>query len=279
MKILNFALPALAVLFSTSVIAQGNEGQVVYEQKVNMHKRLPPEADQMRAMIPEFQTRKSVLLYTPTASLFKNLPEEQNEMPEATSSDGNRRMVFRMAAAGDAETYRDYEQERMVESRELGPKKYLIEDSLRPVKWKLSQGETMTILGKVCYKATATVEGMGGGGFRMMRTQGGNTTGDTTRRTRQPEPMEVVAWYTPDVESSAGPENYFGLPGLILKVDVDNGFMTYNALSLETQNKQTVKAPTSGKKITRDEFRKLAMQEFGGRPGGPGPNRQIIINQ
>jgi GLPGLI family protein len=89
--------------------------------------------------------------------------------------------------------------------------------------------------------------------------------------------MEVVAWYTDQIETPAGPEGYFGLPGLILLINMDNETMTYKAMSLEPLGKATVKAPTSGKKITREEYRKLMEEQFQGmRMGGPGGGGMMI---
>jgi GLPGLI family protein len=275
----------IALLSGVSLAkAQQKEGRVVYERKTNMHKRLPPEAEQMKAMIPEFQVNKSELLFTANQSLFKALPEEQDQMP-ATGNESGPRFVMRMGSGGpNDETFRNYETEQIVESRELGPKKYLIEDTLRTLKWKLEQ-DTMTINGKLCYKATTTVQSnMGGGRRMMMSSNGSEVKRDTVRSQTPPTPQQnpVVAWYCPEVETQAGPENFFGLPGLIMKVDVDNGFMVMTALSIEPMNKQVVKAPTSGKKITREEYRKMMEQQFQGmRPpgGGQGGNRMMIIQQ
>ena len=36
--------------------AQVKEGKIIYERKTNMHKRLPPENENMKSMIPEFST-------------------------------------------------------------------------------------------------------------------------------------------------------------------------------------------------------------------------------
>lgn len=280
MTILALAVATLPLLSQ----AQTTQGRVVYERKVNMHKRLPPEAEQMKAMIPEFQVSKTELLFNGAQSLYKNLPEEQDQMPTGSMEGGGGRMFMRMGGGGpNDETFRDYENEKMVESRELGPKKYLIEDSLRTMKWKLEQ-DTMTINGKLCYKATTNMPAPNRGSFRTTTTANGQQVSDSTRNRPQtpPQPMQVVAWYCPDYETQAGPENFFGLPGLIMKVDVDNGFMVTTAQTIGELDKQVVKAPTTGKKITREEYRKMMEQQFQGmRPpgGGGGGQRMMIINQ
>jgi GLPGLI family protein len=194
----------------------------------------------------------------------------------APSGDGGGRRMMSFGAAANAETFRDYDKELSTESRELGPKKYLIDDTLRRIKWKLEE-DTMTIGGYLCHKATTKAGNMMQGGMRMFggggqRGGGGQNQQRADSMARVIQEMEVVAWFAEQIETPAGPENYFGLPGLILRVDMDNGTMTYTAQSMEPLGKATVKAPTSGKKITREEYRKLMEEQFQGMrpPGGGG---------
>jgi len=303
---------AAACIGYTSLSAQisTGEGKITYEQKINVHKRLPPEAEQMKAMIPEFQVNKLELYFTPTTSLFKLAKPEGDQLP-STEGGGGRGMMMRFGGmTQDAETFRDYDKELVTESRELGPKRYLIDDTLRPLKWKLEE-ETMTINGFECRKATTTIRGFGmapnggGGGNRSgggQQAQAGGQTAqqgqaanadtsrnggrgrrDSTLTRMMNEKQQVVAWYTEQIPTSAGPENYFGLPGLVLYVDIDNGTIVYSPTKLEPASKDVVvKAPTKGNKITRDEYRKLMQQQFqgmGGRPGGGGGQQTIIIRQ
>jgi GLPGLI family protein len=274
-------MPALMLAITTTVAAQPTEGRVVYERKINMHKRLPPEAEQMKAMIPEFQTSKVELQFNASQSIFRNLPDEENQLPEAGEG-GGRRFMFRMGGGANDETFRDYDKELIIESRELGPKKYLIDDTLRKLKWKMEE-DTMTINGFLCYKATTTISMFGmGGGMRM----GGGASADSAavaqaRRFNIPPEQKVEAWFTQDIASSAGPDQYFGLPGLILKVVIDEGTIVYTPLLIDTQSKAVVKAPTSGKKITREEYRKMMQQQFQGMrmPGGAAGRQGFIFSQ
>ena len=270
------------LLLSATAGAQTKQGVVVYEQKINMWKRMPPEAEQFKAMVPEYQTNKMELQFNATQSLYKPVKETEDQMPEPGGGGGGG-FRMRFGGGGNAETYRDYENGTSTESRELGPKKYLIDDSLRSLKWKLEE-DTMTINGYLCKKATTTFSMQQFGG--QMRRFGGNAAAagiDTNAIKKQmAEVRPVTAWYAEQFETQAGPETYFGLPGLIMKVDVDNGFMVYSALSVTADDKLTVKAPTSGKKITRDEYRKMQeeqMQNMRGMmgPGGPGGGGQRMI--
>ncbi|TAD86299.1 MAG: GLPGLI family protein [Bacteroidetes bacterium] len=253
--------------------AQSKPGVVVYERKTNVHLRLPPEAEQMKAMIPEFQISKMELLYNETSSLFRRVKEEEPELPTA-GSDGPR-FSFRMGGmGGDAETYRNYTNLLTVTSQELGPKKYLVDDTLKPIKWKL-EADTMTIAGYLCTKATTSILAPQRMGIRSVTIGAdGTQKKDSTVAAPKATYNTVVAWFAEGIESQGGPENFYGLPGLILKVDIDNGWMVYTPISLSPLGNNKIEPPTAGKKITREELRKMQMEQMrslgnGMRQGGP----------
>ena len=230
-----------------AVVAQVKEGKIIYERTVNMHKRLPPENENMKSMIPEFNTSKQQLLFTGDESIFSAVPEEEDIRDQA-GHEGNR-MVMRMNT-GSSETYKNYATEKIAELRELGPKKYVIEDTLRKLGWKLSD-DTMTVKGYTCRKASA--------------------------KTRQGD--DVIAWYTEAIASPSGPEQFGGLPGMILKMDIGAGWMVFTATDIQpTADKQLVKAPTGGKKITRAEFQKMMDEAFGPSAGGQ-PRIRIVTRE
>lgn len=290
---MKYFLVALIYFYAFNANAQTSEGKIVYERTINMHKRLPPEAEQFKAMVPEFQTSKMALFFNDHQSLYKAIPQEENQLPEA-SSGGGRNFSFRFGGSDNSETFRDYNTLQIVESRELGPKMYLIEDTLQELKWKLD-GDTMTINGYLCYKATTEFNPMAMFGMRAANAQGSGDaqnrrpSGDTTNSARREsmnnfrqqmmKPQKVEAWFTDAIATSAGPDTFYGLPGLILQLNIDDGTIVYKTVSLEELPKnETVAAPTKGKKITREEYRQMMQQQFGGS-GGPGGQRRMVIMQ
>ena len=274
---------AVALLITMAATAQITEGKVVYERKINVHKNLPPEAEQMKAMIPEFQTSKMELAFKDQQSLYKPFKSDDDDMPSGESVGGGGGRTFRfggMAGGGNTESFKDYEKDTKTEIRELGPKKYLLDDSLKHYSWKLST-DTMTIMGHLCRKATTTIKG-GLMGMAMQRFGGGggggNRRGDSASRTPRVMPdQQAVAWYADDIASPSGPDDFGGLPGLIMYLNVDEGAMVFTPLSFDSKS-GTVRAPSGAKSITREEYRTMAEQQFGGmRRGGGG--QQIIIRQ
>lgn len=290
-------LMAVTLAASIAATAQISEGTIIYERKINMHKRLPPEAEQFKAMVPEFTTSKMELAFKGNQSLYKPAKAAEDEMPSTEPGGGGGgfgRMMMRFGG-GDGESFKDYETGLATDIRELGPKKYLLDDTLQRLSWKMSP-DTMTIMGHLCHKATAVrkdglmgmmTQRMGGNG----NSNGGNGQGqqpviaggansgrgrmrmsDSSRQRMMADmskPQQIVAWYADDIASPAGPDIYYGLPGVIMKLDIDEGFMVYTPLEIN-EKAVTVKAPTSGKKITRDEYRKMMQEQAQnmGRMGG-----------
>ncbi len=233
MKKLLLAVAALMALQCTD--AQTKEGKITYEQKIDMYRRIPADNTQMRAMVPQFRTGKFELQFADNQSLYKAAEEE----PDLTESPGNG-VVIRFNNGGDNEYYRNFTTKKMVETRELMDQTYLIDDSLHSITWKLEDGETKTILGYTCKKAT----------------------GKTQRGT------DVVAWYCEDITVASGPEQFNSLPGMILGIDINKGEIVFTAISFDKKvQAKNIKAPTKGKKVTNDEFAKIQKDLFGNQNG------------
>ncbi len=227
-------------LLTAMTWAQQNQGTIVYETKTNLHRQLPPDNENMKAMIPEFRTSRSQLLFTPQASLYKAIVEEEDE--DDMSHGGGIRI--RIGASND-ELYRDLTNRRRIEKREFFGEEYLIEDTLKAAPWKLAN-EHKTVMGFDCMKAMWS---------------------DTTNK------KEVIAWFAPTIPVSTGPENYNLLPGMVLQVDINDGETVIVAQSAEWKkpSEKAMKAPKGGKSITADEFRSIVdeqMKKMGGGRGG-----------
>jgi GLPGLI family protein len=67
--------------------------------------------------------------------------------------------------------------------------------------------------------------------------------------------LHITAWFTDAIPISAGPDNYCGLPGLILALDVNNGRTVFVATEVSTKvDASDVKQPKSGKQVTQAQF-------------------------
>ena len=259
------------ISISTSIAAQMKEGKISYERKINMHRNLPDP--QMKSMVPEFRTDKFELIFNESVSLFRSVVDDEAPDPFANAGGGGgggMRMNFRMPTAN---TYTDLAKQTQYEERAFFEKEFLIIDSLKQYKWKLSE-ETKTIAKQLCKKATTMISAPQ---IRMRVSMGGggNNTDTTANTPRAPKETELVVWYAENIPVSFGPDNYSGLPGVIMEIDQDNGATVTTAVEVSAKYpKKELVAPTKGDKMNRAQFQEnmqklmQEMQRGGGGMGG-----------
>ena len=70
----------------------------------------------------------------------------------------------------------------------------------------------------------------------------------------QGKTIMVTAWYTLQIPVSNGPDEFQGLPGLILELSYDSQTILCSKVTLNPKNKSTIKPPTKGTSVTQSEF-------------------------
>ena len=272
MKKIQLAFAFLVVL-ATTANAQMKEGKISYERKINMHRNIPDP--QMKSMIPEFRTDKFELIFNESASLFRSVVDEEAPDPFANAGGGGggMRMNFRMPTTT---TYTDIAKQTQYEERAFFEKEFLIVDSLKQYKWKLSE-ETKTIAKQLCKKATTMITApQMTMRMNVRMNRGGESNADTAAKAPiKLKETELVVWYAENIPVSIGPDNYSGLPGVIMEMDLDNGATVTTAVEVSSKYpKKELVQPTKGEKMTRAQFQenmqKLIqdMQKGGGMMGG-----------
>ena len=70
------------------------------------------------------------------------------------------------------------------------------------------------------------------------------------------EPKEeiITVWYTPEIPVSQGPDEYWGLPGLILEVSEEKLIILCSKVVLSNKEKTKIKAPNTGEKVSQKKF-------------------------
>jgi hypothetical protein len=72
----------------------------------------------------------------------------------------------------------------------------------------------------------------------------------------------VEAWFTVDVAGVAAPEDYTGLPGVVLMVSVNRGETLIQAMNVQAgEPVEELKRPTDGEEITAEEFSTLVVEK------------------
>jgi GLPGLI family protein len=260
----------LAVMVTLLAQAQQRSGTIIYERTAQIQMRIADGNDEAERLVPKTRVDKFELTFGNNQSLWKQA-EKENE--DNDISGGGGMQIHMIVAGSDDVLYNNFETRKKTELREMFDKKFIVDDSIRPLKWKMSE-ETKTILNHTCRMATAV--------SYSKRTSMTVDNGKMERKEIN-DTSTITAWFTTDIPVSAGPAEYQGqLPGLILALDINNGRQSFKALSIdEKADLASIKEPQGKKHYTPDEFKKerdKMMEEMQKNMQGGGGNRQIRIN-
>lgn len=262
-----------------SAIAQDFQGMAVYESKTSTadmtagmagNREITPEMQKMiqERMKAAFE-KTFILNFDKSASIYK-----EEEKLEAPGQDGGMRFMSNMMGGGGTH-YKNVKEKIFTVDKEFFGKEFLVKDSLPKYDWKL-EGETKQIGNYTCYKATA-VRPVSQSDFRNFRRKAedkkdekveGEKKKEETKTTNfmdgweMPKEINITAWYTPEIPINQGPENYWGLPGLILEVTDGKTVVLCSKIVLNTKEKKEIKAPKNGKEVTQAEYDKIVMEKM-----------------
>lgn len=277
-----------AIASSLGLRAQEFQGMAVYESKTSTadfktrmsgNKDFTPEMQKnMEERMKKMFEKTFVLNFDKSASIYKE--EEKLEAPG--QSGFGVRMMSSMTGGGGT-YYKNVKDKSYTVDKDFMGKEFLVKDSLPAIKWKM-EAETRVIGGYNCFKATA-VRPASKTDFRNFRPKKEETAAakpaETAKKTsimdemNMPKETIITAWYTPEIPVNQGPENYWGLPGLILEVNDGRTVILCSKVVLNPKTKAEIKAPTNGKVISQKDFDETVikkMEEFRDMNQGRGGN-------
>ncbi|MEZ4788225.1 MAG: GLPGLI family protein [Flavobacterium haoranii] len=258
-----------ASVLTVSVEAQSFQGMAVYESKTStaeMMKNLPQRKDVtpemqkgMEERLKKMFERTYVLNFDKTTSIYKE--EEKLDAPGQNNAGG--RMMMSMTGNGGT-NFKNVKEKRYVVDKEVFGKQFLIKDTLTNFNWKM-ENETRQIGNYTCFKATAVVP-VSDSDFRSFRFRGNKDDNEVKKdsasstktnfmdQIEKPKEKTVVAWYAPEIPVNQGPENYWGLPGLILEVNDGSTTILCSKIVLNSKERVEIKEPNKGKEVSQKEF-------------------------
>jgi len=258
MKIITFLNKTIfysTLLFTLSFIqssfAQENtSGTVIYEQVTKLEIKLEGEAAQFADMMPKERRSSKILYFNQEATLYEN--HKDSEDKAMSMSSGHANVMIKMQEP-ENKVFTDIENKKQIEQREFMTRTFLIEGEISHT-WKMT-GKQKMILDFPCQEAVF-----------------------------EKDSLSYSAWFTPAIPVSAGPENYGGLPGLILAVESVDGKKSTLATSVEFSSigKDLLSKPKKGKKVSRQEFDNIVeekMKEMGAENGNGGNQMMIRIHR
>jgi len=170
---------------------------------------------------PQFKVLKSTMSFSDNKTLF--VPIE----PEETRNNffGDEPMTTQNNVV-----YTDLATNSQVSQKKVFEETFLVKDSTRKIRWKITD-ETREIAGYTCRRANAIVC----------------------------DSIYVVAFYTTEIPISGGPENFSGLPGMILGVALPHENITWFATKVTDANlpPNAVAPPKKGKSANIASYREV----------------------
>lgn len=230
MKIVKLTLYLFLVYPTSIIFAQSNfSGVIQFESKINQ-KKIDEYLTKKRAKIKNKQVLESldkVFSYSkPIKSKLKFFKGEglfmvEDKLSEDIQDLGQR--VSKVSAGGSKEYYyNDTEKKYLIKDCESLGDCFIYDNNA--LDWKLTQ-DTKKIKNFIVYKAT--------------RSQG-----------------KVIAWYTPEIPVGFGPKGEYGLPGLILELEVGKVIFNATKIILNPKDKPKIKVPKDGIRLTFEEYKK-----------------------
>ena len=208
----------------------------------------PGIQEQMEAQMRKMFQKTFTLDFTKSESMYKE--EQELDAPKVPSSNGCV-MVMSFGGGGTDVLYKNISENRMANKKELLGKVFLIKDNLVAYDWELT-GETKNIGNYTCYKAVYEREEES---IEINMIDGEVNEEKVTKKTT------LVAWYTTDVQVSNGPNNYGGLPGLILEVNDGDLTIVCSEIILNPKEVKEIKEPIKGKIVTRKKFAEISLEK------------------
>ncbi|ADQ18494.1 GLPGLI family protein [Leadbetterella byssophila] len=262
----------LLMLLATTAFGQNFEGVVKYSRTFDPSKNFAnnPNASRMRSQMGNMTMRPTIfnMFVKDQERAFKVDPNQ--DPGEASVVINGERRTFSRRLPKD-ELYFNDADKTFKKFEEYAQQPFQVSGKTTEIRWKVDPTQTRPILGYECMMATATESEQ-----RTMPVpseDGKMVVKDTVIVN------ELTAWFTDAIPSSAGPDKYSGLPGMILALDINNGVTTYVATNVEQKSVSSddLKINSKGKKMTPEQLEKLKkehmaeqMKNFRGGPGGGG---------
>lgn len=254
MKIKTFML---ALFITGAMFAQDFSGRATYKTHKKSSFKLdsttiaanPGIQEQMEAQMRKMFQKTFILDFTKSESMYKE--EQELDAPKVPSANGGSMVIVMDTKGGSDILYKNILENRTAHKRELLGKVFLIKDNLVAYDWELT-GETKNIGNYTCYKAVYE---------REEESIEINLMGGEAKEEKVIKKRTLVAWYTPDVPVSNGPNNYGGLPGLILEVNDGDLTIVCSELVLNPKEVKEIKEPVKGKIVTIKKFGDIAKEK------------------
>jgi len=236
----------LAVFAFAKAYSQELSGIVTYQSQRSVDIKLGDGMDDaMQKQIQE-QLKKQ---FQKTYTLKFNGPESLYTEDESGIAPPQPSSGMSIVISGNSDIkYNNVKEERYVNQSDLMGKTFLVSDSLKKRDWKLVK-EIKNIGKYTCFKATYEEE---------VEEWSMTTEGEETHEKKM---KTTTAWYTLDIPVPHGPDNYWGLPGLVMEVNDGKFSLMCTKVALNPSEVVSIEAPVNGKAVSGEEYSRISEEK------------------
>ena len=135
--------------------------------------------------------------------------------------------------------YVNHKNNELKAQKEFAGTLFLIESNLDSLTWRITSESKM--FGQ--YKALKAISSI-----------------KIVNRSKEIQNYEMEAWFSPELSFQFGPEGYYGLPGLIVEMDIFGYKYTFDRIDLDPRNEK-INSPSGGKRVTNQKYLAI-IQDF-----------------
>lgn len=250
----------LVICLSTTSFAQDFQGKAYYQTKTTIdmsqfggggQQPSPEQMKRIQERMKSFLEKQYTLVFNREESIYK-----EEEKLEAQGGRGGFGGFTSSLTSGPK--YKNIKSKEILIDQEFFGKQFLIKDDLNPIEWVMGK-ESKQIGQYMVFKATATVPDTSFDISSFRRPNGGE---DNKEEEKQERTVDVVAWYTLQVPVNQGPDNYWGLPGLILEVNAGDTTILCTKIVMNSKDKDNIDKPAKGDVVTQEEYTKITTQKM-----------------
>jgi GLPGLI family protein len=248
----------LSLLFINVSQAQEFQGRAIYLSK-SLNNVVFDTKGMSDKKVKELNETMSKM-FEKTFILNFNKSESIYQQEQKLKETGSRGSTF--ASELEGELYKNSQTKKYLKAEEFANKNYIITDVLKNYNWDLTQ-ESKKIGGYTCYKAISITK-VTKKELQEYEVEKAKQSKNKTSffNLEKPKDKKITVWYNPEIPVSHGPNQYWGVPGLIMEVNEKNLIILCSKVILNPKDKKSIKAPKNGKVISQNAYDLMEEKQY-----------------
>ena len=197
-----------------------------------------------------------ILVFNKSESTYQQ--EEKLDAPKLSSG----KIQINSSATSTSKFYKNLHNKMYISEEDIFGKELLVMDTLSNFNWRITNDQIQ--IGIYSCKKAQIIIPVSQKDWDDYNKEKKDQEKNKTNFYVISEPKEQIieAWFCSDIPVSNGPEEYWGLPGLILELHYDDTSILCTKIVLNPKIKLELKAPTKGKKVDRKKFEEISEKKL-----------------